>query len=94
MACHSCPEAQRGAAGVTGARLSAGRAQHAGVAQLVRSELQQWQVGAEPRESWLATAEPPCQAVMTTRNSPRRTDKLLLSATRIYSCLLYGRCRY
>src|SRR5579872_6206608 len=63
MACHWWPEAQRGAAGVTGVRLSVGRAQHAGVAQLLRSGLQQWQAGVEPRASWLAMAEPPCQTI-------------------------------
>jgi|SRR5579859_3474199 len=83
MACHWWPEAQRGAAGVTGVRLSVGRAQHAGVAQLLWSELQQRQAGVEPRESCLAMAGPPCHTVRTARNSPSRIDRLLLILTRI-----------
>src|SRR5437899_1240282 len=64
MACHSLPEAERGAAGAAGAWLSGGRAQHAGVGQLPRWESQQLQTLAELDESWLATAESPPQPVM------------------------------
>ena len=41
ISCESCAKAERAATGVTGARLSAGREQQTGVAQLLRSLLQQ-----------------------------------------------------
>ena len=82
-ACHSLPEAERGAAGAAGARLSPGRAQHAGGGQLPRGVSQHLQTLAELEESWLATAEPPCQPVMMQSKRTSNADRLFWSVARI-----------
>ena len=83
MACHSLPEAERGVAGAAGARLSVGRTQHAGVGQLPRCESQHLQTLAELEESWLATAEPPCQPVMMQSKKTSDAERLFWSIARI-----------
>jgi hypothetical protein len=76
IACHSLPDAQRGAAGVTGALSSVGPAQQAGVAQLLRSALQHLQAGVEEIESWLAAAEPPRQPATMQSNNTSNAAKV------------------
>src|SRR5438552_6040753 len=82
-ACHWWVEAERGAAGAAGVRLSLGRAQHAGVGQLPRWESQHLQTLTELEESWLATADPPCQPVMMQSKRTSNADRLFWSIARI-----------
>ena len=83
MACHSLPEAERGAAGAAGERLSLGRAQHAGVGQLPPWESQHLQTLADLEEFWLVTAETPCQLVMMQSKKTSNADRLFWSIASI-----------
>src|SRR5262245_23157379 len=64
MTCHSCPEAKRGVAGITGMRLSDDRLQQVGVAQPMRAALQHVQVCGKPERVGPAIAKPLCQPAM------------------------------
>jgi len=67
---------------VTGVRLSEGWAQQAGVAQLLWSALQQWQVGGEVEVS-LARNAPFGQPATIEKKSASNMDRLFWNAARI-----------
>src|SRR2546422_2706547 len=75
-ACHSWPEGERGVAGMIGARLSAGLAQHARVAQLLSSRLQHLQSAVARAELSPAVLARPCQPVAMQSRRPSRADKV------------------
>jgi len=83
MTCHSLLGAERGAAGVAGARLSEARAQQAGVAHLAGSKSQHLQVGVEPLGLCPATAEPDCKPVKMHSTRTSNADKVFRSTTSI-----------
>jgi hypothetical protein len=76
-------ELQRGAVGVTGARLSAGRAQQDGVAQSVCSALQQAQDAARAGQDCIANEEPPGDSDIEAKNNASRTVRVFCNNARI-----------
>ena len=80
-ACRSVPEDGRGAAGVEGARLSAGLAQHAGVAHLAGSKSQHLQTGVDAEQMRPASArETPGQPVAMASSRASSADEVLCDA--------------
>jgi len=80
-ACRAVPEGGRGAVGVEGARRSAGRAPHAGVAHLAGSKSQHLQTGVEAEQMRPASArETPGQPVAMASSRASSADEVLCNA--------------